>query len=410
VTEQATAAQATAAQATAAKSHSNWFSVLGMAMASICAYTATITALSYISLAMAEISGHPAWGTFPTGLMLLTSGLLTFRVSLAMQKFGRRNLFIIGALCGVIGGLLCLAAVFWRMPALLFGGAVFLGGYLSSAGYYRFAAAERVAPEFAPRAISLVLTASLIAALAAPLTTAFGNSLLDPVSFGGAMLVLSLAPLSALIPILLTPLGSSAPVTQSKISNKSLPLAEVWANPQVRLGLVAAVTAQMTMSLLMQATPLAMQGCGFAPADSAHVIQWHVIGMFGPALFAGEIVRRFGARPTILAGLGLMIVSAITAIAGISFAHFAVSMVILGIGWNLLFTAGSSLLAGLDDNSIRARAQGLNETCVNFGSALTSASAAALLTGFGWVPIAGLGLILLVPLCAVLLRPSRVPV
>ncbi len=390
------------------KSSSNWFSVLGMAMASVCAYTTTITALSYISLAMAEISGHPAWGTFPTGLMLLISGLLTFRVSLLMQKYGRRHLFMLGALCGFIGGLLCLAAVYWRAPALLFCGALFLGGYLSSAGYYRFAAAERVAPEMAPRAISLVLTASLFAALAAPLTTAFGNSLLDPIAFGGAMLVLALAPISALLPILITPLNAAAtPATQHQKS--AMPISEIWANPKVRLGLTAAVTGQMTMALLMQATPLAMQGCGFAPADSAHIIQWHVIGMFGPALFSGEIVRRFGARLTIVCGLILMILSALTAISGITFVHFAVSLIVLGLGWNLLFTAGSSLLAGLADTSVRARAQGLNETCVNFGSAFTSASAAALLTGLGWMPIAGIGLLLLVPLCWLIIQTAGAP-
>ncbi len=387
-----------------------------MALASICAYTTSITALSYVSLAMAEISGHQAWGTFPTGLMLLTSGLLTFRISVMMQRYGRKVLFVGGAVSGMIGGLLCLAAAYWRLPALLFGGALFLGGYLSTAGYYRFAAAERVAAAFAPRAISLVLTASLVAALAAPLLTAFGNKHMDPVSFAGAMLVLCLAPLAALLPIALAPAGTAPPVspispsgTSREASGSSISLAALSAHPDVRLGIVAAVTAQMAMSLLMQATPLAMKGCGFTPADSAHIIQWHVIGMFGPALFSGEIVRRLGPRTTIHIGLGLMIIAAAAALSGISFAHFAFSLVVLGLGWNFLFTAGSSLLAGLERSALRARAQGLNETCVNFGSAATSASAAALLAGFGWVTIASAGLVLLLPLSFVLLRRSPVP-
>jgi hypothetical protein len=50
------------------------------------------------------------------------------------------------------------------------------------------------------------------------------------------------------------------------------------------------------MILVMNATPLAMHGHGHGLEASAHVIQWHVLGMFVPSLWAGAALDRWGAR------------------------------------------------------------------------------------------------------------------
>ncbi len=382
-----------------------WPSVAGMAAASVCSYSTSVAALSFLSLAAAAVSQHPAWATLPGALMLLVSGSLTFRISLAMQRFGRRKLFLIGALSGIIGGALCLLAIYVRLFPLLLAGTVFLGVFLSTAGYYRFAAAENVLVSHVPRAISIVLAASLIAALGAPVVTRFGEYLAGPVPFAGGLAVLALGPALALLPILITPLKEMR-TTQADLTAipSDISVRSIWQHPQIRLGLAASITGQMCMALMMQATPLSMQGCGFSTADSAHVIQWHVIGMFGPALISGEIVRRLGVRTTIWTGFFLFAVAAVIAFSSVSKTAFFTSLIALGVGWNFLFTAGSSLLGAIAEPALKARAQGLNETCVSLGSAATTASAAVLLSALGWQAIAGLALLLLIPLFAILLR------
>jgi MFS family permease len=374
-----------------------WASVSGMAVASVCSYSTSVAALSFLSLAAAVISGHPAWATLPGALMLLTSGLLTFRISLAMQRFGRRRLFLVGAISGILGGGLCLLALYRQEFALMLAGVVFLGVFLSTAGYYRFAAAENVDPAQVPRAISMVLAASLIAALAAPLVTGATASMAGPVPFAAELSILMLAPAAALIPLLLTPLRHVSVQQAVKRDGHASPVS-VWKYPSIRLGLAASITGQMCMALMMQATPLAMQGCGFSTADSAQVIQWHVIGMFGPALIAGEVVKRLGVRITIWTGLCLFMLAAVIAFSSLSKPAFFVSLFTLGVAWNLLFTAGSTLLGAIEEPALKARAQGLNETYISLGSAATTASAALLLAVFNWQTIAVIAAILLAPL------------
>jgi MFS family permease len=374
-----------------------WRSVCGMAAASVCSHSASIAALSFLSLAAAAISHHPSWATIPGALMLLTSGLLTFRISVAMQRNGRRRLFLIGAFSGMIGGGLCLLALYQQQFPLMLVGVVFLGVFLSTAGYYRFAAAENVDVGQVPRAISIVLAASLVAALAAPLVTNVAADVAGPVPFAAELSILMLAPLAALLPIALTPLRYGPAVKQGALQ-KQTPSVAVWRYPSIRLGLAASITGQMCMALMMQATPLAMQGCGFSKAQSAQVIQWHVIGMFGPALIAGEFVKQLGVKRTIWTGLFLFLLSTGIAFSSISKPAFFVSLFALGVAWNMLFTAGSTLLGSIEEPDLKARAQGLNETCVSLGSAATTASAAIVLAAFNWQTVVVLTTILLVPL------------
>ncbi|KZR99583.1 Uncharacterized protein APZ42_004487 [Daphnia magna] len=58
------------------------------------------------------------------------------------------------------------------------------------------------------------------------------------------------------------------------------------------------------MNLLMAATPLAMQVCGFSFDDAALVLEWHVIGMFAPGFFTGHLIKKFGTLQIMGVGRG----------------------------------------------------------------------------------------------------------
>ena len=77
------------------------------------------------------------------------------------------------------------------------------------------------------------------------------------------------------------------------------------------------------MILVMNATPLAMHGEGLDLHASGQVIQWHMLGMFLPAFVAGPLVDRFGCRLVACLGGGLLIVSAVVALLGVSHWHFS---------------------------------------------------------------------------------------
>ncbi|MFX7571038.1 MFS transporter, partial [Acinetobacter baumannii] len=89
--------------------------------------------------------------------------------------------------------------------------------------------------------------------------------------------------------------------------------------------------------LVMTATPLAMVGCGLSYDQSATVIQFHVIAMFGPSFFTGHLIRRFGVLRVVAVGGMLSLVCVAIALAGLDFANFLVALVALGLGWNFMF-------------------------------------------------------------------------
>jgi hypothetical protein len=86
-------------------------------------------------------------------------------------------------------------------------------------------------------------------------------------------------------------------------SGPGRPLLEIVRQPVFVAACLSAVTAYAVMNLLMGATPLAMQICGLPYDSAALVIQWHIVGMFAPALFVGALVHRFGAVRIMAAGV-----------------------------------------------------------------------------------------------------------
>ncbi|WP_256206496.1 hypothetical protein [Pseudomonas sp. BAY1663] len=108
----------------------------------------------------------------------------------------------------------------------------------------------------------------------------------------------------------------------------------------------------------MNATPLAMSFCNLGLDDSATVIQWHLLGMFLPAFVAGTLVDRLGSVRVALGGAATLAASAAIAIAGESFEHFLLSSCLLGVGWNLMLVAGTTLLGSGHRPEERSAAQG----------------------------------------------------
>jgi len=97
------------------------------------------------------------------------------------------------------------------------------------------------------------------------------------------------------------------------------------------------------MNLLMAATPLAMQQCGMGFGDTAWVLQWHVVGMFAPGFFTGDLIKRWGALPVMALGVLLNAACIVVALTGVELMQFTSALFLLGVGWNFLFTGSTSL-------------------------------------------------------------------
>jgi len=163
------------------------------------------------------------------------------------------------------------------------------------------------------------------------------------------------------------------------------PLAEIVRQPSYMIAVLAGIVSYAVMSFIMTATPISMHVHDHhSDTATAWVIQSHLLGMYVPSLFSGVLISRIGVRAGMTAGLVLMIACVAIASAGRDLMHYWWGLVLLGVGWNLLFVSGTALLTTTYQPAERFRAQAVNEFSV-FGTQ----AAASLLAGpaiylLGW--------------------------
>ena len=114
------------------------------------------------------------------------------------------------------------------------------------------------------------------------------------------------------------------------------PLSEIMRQPRFVTAVITGLVSYGLMSFMMTAAPLAMVGCGLPQEMAALGIQWHILAMFGPSFFTGGLINRFGKERVTAAGLLLIAAAAVVGL-GPHVAHFWISLVLLGLGWNFGF-------------------------------------------------------------------------
>lgn len=335
-----------------------------------------ITLTSLIGAQLAPLNGL---ATLPLALLVLGNLLAVQPLSLFMQRHGRRPGLMLGAAGGVLGGLICALGVqlgsFW----LLCLGALPVGAYQASAMYYRFAALEAVGEAEKGRASAYVIGGGVLAALLAPSLALWARTALPTPFVGAYLAIAALALVGLLLMARLREGAAPRPPHGGLAAMRAL-----LGRPLVRAAMACTAAGHGLMILIMNATPLAMQFCGLSLESSASVIQWHILGMFLPAFVAGPLVDRLGSRRVALLGIALLAASAAVALTGLDHGHFLASSLLLGMGWNLLLVAGTTLLGEGHGADERGQAQGLMEQGNSLMAALMSFSSGALITSLGW--------------------------
>ena len=163
-----------------------------------------------------------------------------------------------------------------------------------------------------------------------------------------------------------------------------VPLGTIIARPTFVTAAIAGLVAYGSMNIVMASMPLQMQLCGFSVAASVHVIQLHSIAMYAPGFVTGRVIQRFGAPCLHRVGGLVTILCAVLSLTSPTFAHFALALMLLGLGWNLMFTSSSALLATGFAAGERVRAQLASDVIVFGTVAMTSLSSGALFASVGW--------------------------
>jgi MFS family permease len=355
--------------------------------------TGLVMIITVGGLAGYMLAADKSLATLPISFLLVGTMATTIPASLFMGRFGRRAGFWVGTLFGGASAALAVLSLmngwFWTfcLAHTLF------GAYQGFAQFYRFAAAEAASPAFRARAISYVLLGPAVAAVVGPHLAASTRDLAPSGTFVAsyaAILVLAFAAAAAIALIRL-------PKPVPEISEMpARPLSVVVPQPKFLVAVVTAAVGYGVMNLAMTATPLAMQAHNHGIGDTAFVIQWHVLGMFLPSFFTGDLIVRFGAPRIMLAGVALLLGHVAVALSGVEFLHFVSALVLLGVGWNFTYLGGTNLLTETYRSSEKAWAQGINDFTVFTTVVFASFASGALLHLFGWTGVNLLALPLLV--------------
>ncbi|WP_043307802.1 MFS transporter [Pseudomonas sp. ML96] len=345
-------------------------------------WSCTLIGVTLTSLVGLQLAPYNGLATLPLALLVLGYLFATQPLSLFMQRHGRRAGLLLGAASGVLGGLISAGGI-WLADFWLFClGALPLGIYQASAMYYRFAALEAVDEAHKGRATAWVIGGGLCAALLAPPLALWAQNALATPFVGAYLAVAALASLGLL---LLSGLqqGALPPGSAGGLAA----LRTLLSRPVVRTAIATTAIGHGLMILVMNATPLAMSLCGLPLEAGAEVIRWHMVGMFLPAFFAGPLVDRLGCRRVALLGIVLLAASTGIALSGQLQSYFLVSSLLLGMGWNLMLVAGTTLLGQGHAPEERGQAQGLMELGNGTVAACASFASGALISGLGWNPV-----------------------
>lgn len=337
--------------------------------------------------------------TLPVMAYVVGGALSTPLVARSQKAWGRKTSFQLGLVIALMSTLLCAYAVVDKNFWLLVVSVVIAGYYSANGQLYRFAAAELAAPAFREKAISLVLAGGLIGAVIGPNLATHTKNLL-PAPFAGAYLVLAGVALLAMALMAGVKFPELPP--QPPGSDAGRPLGVIMRQPIFIVSTMGAALGYGVMSLLMTATPLAMQVCRLPFEDAAFVLQWHVIGMFAPGFFTGHLIRRFGAPSVMAVGVVLNLACIGVALSGVDLHQFLIALFLLGVGWNFLFTGSTTLSLKAYRPEEKDRAQAAINFCVFAVMALTSFASGALVTTQGW-QLLNLGSLLPVALTALAL-------
>ncbi|WP_299815399.1 MFS transporter [uncultured Jannaschia sp.] len=312
-------------------------------------------------LAGMTLAPTPLLATLPISLIVFGSMTTAPWISPLMQARGRRFGFVLGALAGAGGAALAATGLLLGSFALFLAGAFLSGIFMSTLGFYRFAATDTAPEAFRPKAIGYVMAGGLLSALLGPqLVKATAEATALP--FVASYLAIVLLNLAGLWLFFL--LDIPTPAKPAHDAPRGRTRAELLRSPPILVSILCAMVAYALMNLVMTSTPLAVVGCGFATGTAADVVSAHVVAMYLPSFFTGHLIARFGTTRIVSVGLLLLAGAGLVALSGTALANFYGALVLLGLGWNFGFIGATAMLTANHAPHERGSVQGLNDAMV----------------------------------------------
>ena len=348
------------------------------------AFTAATVTVFISGIIGSQLTPIKTLSTLPPSIYVVGTAAATIFAAKIMSIIGRRLGFVFSSVAGSIACLIGAYSIMIESFFIFCIAKFILGATMAFTHQYRFAAAESVEKEKAPKAISSLLLAGIVAAFLGISLSNYTKNFVSDYLYVGSYLTLAIL---TLIPsFLLFFFRDTKEVSfVSNEENKSRNYLEFLSDAKFLQAITSAAFAYAVMSFLMTATPISMHIVHHLSLEKTGIVlQFHVLAMFLPSLFTGNLIKKFGYSYMMYAGVLFYILTILMSFFEPSFLNYFISLIFLGIGWNFLFISGTSLLVTTYKPEEKFKAQGFNDLLVFSSMAIASLAAGVLISLASW--------------------------
>ena len=353
-------------------------------LSQIFGFTAANVTVFLSGIIGSEISPIKALATFPPSVYVVGIAISTIFAAKVMSAIGRRLGFVLASIGSSLACILAAYAILNNNFLIFSLSCFFLGTGMAFIHQYRFAAAESVEKQKAPKAVSMLLLAGIVSAFIGISLANFTKNLVSDHIYVGSYLALACF---TIMPALILSFYKNTNIQSDEINfNKEVrSYKEFFLDPKFLQAMFSATFGYVVMAFLMTATPISMHFIHNISVDKVGiVIQFHVLGMFLPSLITGNLINKYGPSKIMYAGTFFYLLTIIMSFFEPNFMNYLISLILLGIGWNFLYISGTSLLVTTYQEHEKFKAQGFNDLVVFSATAIGSLSAGILVSITSW--------------------------
>ena len=348
------------------------------------AFTAANVTVFLSGIIGSQLTTIKSLSTLPPSIYVIGIAISTIFAAKIMSLIGRRLGFVLASAGSSLASLIGAYSIFIESLIIFCFACFILGAGMAFVHQYRFAAAESVEKDKAPKAISILLLAGIVSVfIGISLANQTKNYVSDHLYVGSYLMLAILTLIPAFFLFFFK--NQNEVLTFSKENNKTRSYIQFLSEPKFLQAITSASFAYVVMAFLMTATPISMHIIHKLSLDKLGVVmQFHVLAMFLPSLVTGNLIKKFGYSKIMYVGVIFYIFTILMSFFEPSYLNYFAGLVFLGIGWNFLFVSGTSLLVTTYKPEEKFKAQGFNDLVVFSLTAVSSLSAGIFLNLTSW--------------------------
>ena len=363
------------------------------------------------SLLARDLSGSEEQAGLAQTFQVLGAAVASYLLARLMSARGRRVGLATGYLIAAAGSLLAVVAGVVGSMLLLLVGASLLGAGTAANSGARYAATDLATEDRRARALSTVVWATTIGAVAGPNLSGPAGGFADlvgipvltgPFALGAVGMVLAAIVIAARLrpdPLLLAREAVAREPVEPAAGPETAPVhAASWRRtltairdrPVLGWAVAGLAGAHAAMVGVMVMTPLHMEHGGADLRIIGVVISVHVLGMFAFSPLVGALADRLGRAPVLGAGGVVLLVSLVicaSAPEGSSVQIFA-GLFLLGLGWSFATVAASTMIVDHAPLAVRTDVQGSADLVMGLTAAAAGGLAGVITGAFGYPTLA----------------------